>query len=65
MRIKQKGYTITEVIYGIIVLGLLVGWVLNIVKMVHHIDETLTGTEVFRMIGIVVAPLGGVLGWIA
>jgi competence protein ComGC len=60
---KQKGYTLVELILVPVYLVLIIGWVLNIVKVVHAIHNPLDGMEVLRMVGIVVAPLGGVLGW--
>lgn len=39
------------------------GWIANIVKIVLSIDLPLTGLFVFRCIGIIVAPLGAILGW--
>jgi len=40
-----------------------IGWIINIVKIVHHLSEPLTAMMVFRMVGIIVAPLGAILGF--
>jgi hypothetical protein len=44
--------------------GLGIGWILNIVKIVgavahNHVDMM----TILRAIGVLVAPLGGILGW--
>jgi len=51
---------------GIIIFYLLalVGWVMNIVTVCTSSFDELTGMLIARCIGIVVAPLGMVLGWI-
>ncbi len=40
-----------------------IGWVMNIIKLVSC-DWIISGEEVLRIIGIFVAPIGGILGWI-
>ena len=40
----------------------IVGWVINVVSIVHTIDLPLTGMFVLRCVGVVVAPLGAILG---
>ncbi len=64
MKSKQKGFTIVEVVFVVIALASIYGYIANIVKMVHALSDVLTGMEVARMIGIVVAPLGVVLGYL-
>jgi hypothetical protein len=41
-----------------------IGWVANIVALISIINGPVTGMVVLQAIGIVVAPLGIVLGWI-
>lgn len=43
-------------------IALIVGWVMNIIEVVHAIDLPVTGMFVFRIIGVFLIPLGGVLG---
>ena len=49
-------------------LGLLIGggigWIMNIVTIVHTCCEPVTGMLVIRIVGLFVAPLGAVLGYI-
>ena len=45
-------------------IALAVGWVMNIVTIAHIMAEPITGMFVLRVVGIFVAPLGGVLGYI-
>ncbi len=41
-----------------------IGWVLNIVTVVHLISDPITGMFVLRCVGILLAPLGAILGFI-
>lgn len=63
---KQKGFTAIELLIAAVMLVGSVGWVLNIYKL-----ATFGGAfmdmgvmEILRIIGIVVAPLGVVLGFL-
>lgn len=51
-------------LYAAIILGLAAGWVMNIITIFNTADAPLTGVFILRCIGVVMAPLGGVLGWI-
>ncbi len=49
----------------LVVLGI-IGWVMNIVKLLDMLDQevtTVTMLFILRCIGIVVAPFGAILGW--
>jgi hypothetical protein len=41
-----------------------IGWILNIVTLAQSSFDVLTGMLVLRVVGIFVAPLGAVLGYI-
>ena len=43
---------------------LTIGWVMNIVTLFHHANDPVTVMTILRAVGIFVAPLGGVLGYI-
>ena len=53
---------------GVVVLlsipAFLYGWVHNIIDIVHSSFSPLTGLVVLRCIGIFVAPLGAILGYV-
>ena len=49
---------------SLIILSLSIGWVINIITIVNHINDPVTGMQVLRAVGIFVAPLGGILGYI-
>ena len=42
----------------------IVGWVMNIVALYHMTFGTITGELVLRCVGIFVAPIGSVMGYI-
>lgn len=56
-------FVVLSVVGGtaLLVLAAIVGWVLNIAKLVPM--EGATGTLILRAVGIVLAPLGAVLGY--
>jgi len=39
------------------------GWVMNIIKIVHSVNDPITGMFIARCVGVIVAPVGAVLGW--
>ena len=41
-----------------------IGWVMNIISVATADYTTLDAMEVMRIIGIVVAPIGAILGWV-
>lgn len=53
---------ITLLLYVTILLLLLIGWVKNIIAIIDS-DGTITGMLIGRVIGVFVAPIGSVLGW--
>lgn len=63
MKKYQQGFTAPELF--VLVLGVLGfgGWVANIWKIAVAISDPISGLFVLRAIGIVVAPLGAVLGY--
>ena len=64
---NQKGFTLTEllvvVVWILIVFVSAWGWAWNIIKLVD-MDSGVTGLFVLRIIGIFLAPLGVVVGFI-
>ena len=44
--------------------ALIFGWVVNIVKLYSMVSEPVTGVFVLRVIGIFIAPLGSVMGFL-
>ena len=51
---------------GVIMIGIwiaaIIGWIINIVTLAHTVDAPITGMFILRCVGIIVAPLGAVLG---
>lgn len=44
-------------------LAAVAGWIMNLYKIVHEVADPLTGLFIVRCIGVVMAPVGAVLGW--
>lgn len=61
---SQRGFTILELLVAVLVLGGLIGWVWNIVKIVQSGFDVITGMFIARCIGVFIAPLGAVLGFL-
>lgn len=60
---KQRGFTAIELFIVVFVLLGVGGWIANIVKLVGSNFEPLTGMVIARIIGVFLAPLGSVLGF--
>lgn len=64
MKKLQRGFTAFELFIVVLVLGGVGGWVANIVKLADMDFGAITGMLVIRAVGIFVAPLGSVMGFI-
>lgn len=65
----MKKYSTKAEISGLaalLIIGVLVvaGWVMNIMSIWNTIDNPLTAKFILRVIGIFVAPIGAILGWL-
>ena len=61
-RANEVGVTLI-LVYLAVLLGLVIGWVMNIIKIVELVGGDITGILITRLVGTVVFPLGGVLGY--
>lgn len=61
-RATNAGFAII-LAYLAVLLMLVIGWVANIVKILETFGGELTGMLITRLVGTVVFPLGGVLGY--
>jgi hypothetical protein len=61
IRTPAPNKTFDIIVLVILLLGAF-GWVYNILKLIG--GDTLTGLETARIIGIVFAPLGSILGYL-
>ena len=60
---SQKGATLFELFVVLLWALMTWGWIWNIVKIVDTIDAPITAFLILRAVGIIVAPLGAVLGF--
>lgn len=51
------------IFYVLVILAMLVGWVMNLVTVFNTAHAELTGIFILRVIGVFMAPIGGVLGY--
>lgn len=61
---KQHGSTLVYALLAVIWMAAIGGWVANIVKLAGSDFAAMTGMLVLRVIGVVLAPLGAVMGLI-
>lgn len=59
----ENGYTVIEILCMIIMLGLITGWGLNLYKVTQLDFDRPYKAEIIRGVGILVAPLGVVAGF--
>ena len=58
------GGTIAAVLYLALIVAFIYGWIANIMTIAYSDFSTFTGILILRVIGIFVAPLGAVMGYI-
>ena len=58
------GAIVAAVVYLALVIASAYGWIANIVSLYHSSFDTITGQLVLRIVGIFVAPLGAVMGYL-
>lgn len=49
--------------WGFVFLGLAVGWLMNLFKVAQTGIDIVNGMFIARLIGIVIPPIGGILGY--
>lgn len=45
-------------------IGIVIGWILNVIQILGMLDTTATGLLVMKAVGVILVPLGGILGWL-
>jgi hypothetical protein len=53
-----------SIFFGLIWIAAIGGWIANIVKIFYSAAEPITALFVLRCVGIFVAPLGSILGFL-
>lgn len=64
MSVATKAVGGAAVIYALLWLAAIGGWIANIVKIFGSAGEPLTAWLVLRVVGIFAAPIGAVLGYL-
>lgn len=63
MKNKSKLYMAVSVQIALWII-LILGWVLNIVQLCKVIAAPITGVFIVKVAGIIIAPLGAIMGYI-
>ena len=64
---KPTGYSLNLVFWCIVtalVAAGAIGWALNIIAIVRSVGDGVSGMLIARLVGVVAAPLGAVLGYL-
>lgn len=62
---NEKGFTLTDLVYFIVGLILVSGWFMNIIDLTDAPEFSQWSIVWFiKAIGVLVVPLGGVMGWL-
>jgi prepilin-type N-terminal cleavage/methylation domain-containing protein len=64
MKKLQHGFTAIELLTVVVLVASLGGWIANIVKLVGMDFSHIGGMLIVRVIGIFMAPLGAVMGFL-
>lgn len=60
---NQRGFTVVEVLFVVVAMAAVGGWIANIVKLAGMCCEA-SGWLILRGVGVAVVPLGVVLGFL-
>ena len=60
MKEVKIGFSVVSLIW---IVGV-IGWIMNIVKVFGMADAEITGMFIIRIVGIFLAPLGAILGFL-
>ena len=61
---SSTGATVAALVWLALVIVLCYGWVANIITLYNSNFDTITGQLVLRVVGIFVAPLGTIMGYL-
>ena len=63
---KRSSFTLIGLLIVLLWVAFIAGYVLNIVNIVNNLstDVGVTTMFIFQCVGLIVAPLGSILGWL-
>lgn len=64
MSSKANADVVALLAYFLILIALILGWILNLVKLFGIVNDPINGMFILRCIGIPFAPLGSILGYL-
>ena len=61
---KRSSFTLIGLLIVLLWVAFIAGYVLNIVNIINNLStDEVTNMFIFQCIGIIIAPLGSILGW--
>jgi hypothetical protein len=64
MSTNSKSNTVALLVWLGIIIAAIVGWIMNLGAIIDHDFALETGMGILRVIGVFMAPIGAVLGYI-
>jgi hypothetical protein len=64
MSTNSKSNTVALIVWLGIIIAAIVGWIMNLGAIIDHDFALETGMGILRVIGVFMAPIGAVLGYI-
>ncbi len=63
---KRSSFSLIGLLIVLLWIAFVTGYVLNIVNIINNLstDVEVTNMFIFQCIGIIIAPLGSILGWL-
>lgn len=64
---NRKAFTLEEALFLFtlpVIIFALLGWVFNIIALASMNFDKITGEHIIRIVGIFMAPIGSVAGWL-
>ena len=63
-RNNQQGHAVIALVFILLWVAAIIGWVFNILEIVNTVNLPINGMFILRCVGIVIAPLGAILGYV-
>jgi hypothetical protein len=61
---KIRGFASVELFVILLWLAAVIGWIINVFRIIGGLNDPINGMFIFRIVGVFVAPLGAILGYI-
>jgi hypothetical protein len=63
MKVLVKAGFVGALLWLSLIIAMFIGYIMNLVGIIHTINEPITGLFIGRLVGVVAFPLGALLGY--